>query len=71
MIAINKATYGNVQSETEKNIKRRNVLSSFRRQTLIIREKFFYSSIKKKKKIVGNQILNVRNFKVYIGIYII
>lgn len=71
MIAINKATYGNVQSETEKNIKRRNVLSSFRRQTLIIREKFFYLSIKKKKKIVGNQILNVRNFKVYIGIYII
>lgn len=75
MIAINKATYGNVQSETEKNIKRRNVLSSFRRQTLIIREKFkensFICRSKKKKKIVGNQILNVRNFKVYIGIYII
>lgn len=74
MIAINKATYGNVQSETEKNIKRRNVLSSFRRQTLIIREKFKENSFicrSKKKKIVGNQILNVRNFKVYIGIYII
>lgn len=54
MIAINKATYGNVQSETEKNIKRRNVLSSFRRQTLIIREKFkensFICRSKKKKK---------------------
>lgn len=53
-----------MQSETEENIKRRNVLSSFRRQTLIIREKFkrkfFHLSI---KKIVGNQILNVRNFK--------
>lgn len=74
MIAINKATYGNVQSETEKNIKRRNVLSSFRRQTLIIRKKFKENSFicrSKKKKIVGNQILNVRNFKVYIGIYII
>lgn len=73
MIAINKATYGNVQSETEKNIKRRNVLSSFRRQTLIIREKFKENSFicRSKKKIVGNQILNVKNFKVYIGIYII
>lgn len=53
MIAINKATYGNVQSETEKNIKRRNVLSSFRRQTLIIREKFKENSFicrSKKKK---------------------
>lgn len=56
MIAINKATYGNVQSETEKNIKRRNVLSSFRRQTLIIREKFkensFICRSKKKKSLV-------------------
>lgn len=62
-----------MQSETEENIKRRNVLSSFPRETFITRKiqgKFFHS-IKKKKKIIGNQILNVRNFKEYIGIYII
>lgn len=62
-----------MQSETEENIKRRNVLSSFPREIFITRKiqgKFFHS-IKKKKKIIGNQILNVRNFKEYIGIYII